>query len=129
MVDEATHGSEGYLDVRVTFEFQARIYNWHLLAIPMGTLSHNAANYAELELTVLHKIGGGALLRKLIGIPSDGAATMLGCRQGIALRIKQACADAGESAVVVNWCGCHQLNLSMGTLISALNELVGFVRL
>ncbi|ETO83694.1 hypothetical protein F444_02333 [Phytophthora nicotianae P1976] len=126
LVDGATHGSEGYFDVRVAFELSGTIFDQHLLAIPMGNLSHKAVNYAERVLVVLSKLGDDNLLRKLIGITSDGAATMLGCHGGFAKLIEQACGDLGEGGVSVNWCGSHQLNLAVGVFIDALIDLVNF---
>jgi hypothetical protein len=100
--------------------------NVHLLAIPMGTLSHTASNYADLVLDVLFSLGGDALLRKLVGITSDGAATMPGCRQGFAIRMREASERLGGGGVAVRWCGSHQLNLAIGAFLDCLDKFVRF---
>jgi hypothetical protein len=126
MVDGATHQASGYLDVRVAFTVNRSMHNIHLCAIPMANRAHTASNYADLVLDVLDCVGGDSLLRKLIGITSDGAATMLGCRQGFAVRIRHACERLGGTGIAVNWCGSHQLNLAVGTFLDQLDLIVTF---
>jgi hypothetical protein len=51
---------------------------------------------------------------------------MLGCRQGFAVQIRDACKRVKGGGVMVNWCGSHQLNLAVGRLVEALKGLVAF---
>ncbi|EGZ30410.1 hypothetical protein PHYSODRAFT_323799 [Phytophthora sojae] len=90
MVDGATHNKEGYLDVRVSFGLVGKIHNIHLLAIPIGDSAHTGQNYAELVIDLLEDIGETNLLPQLIGISTDGAATMLGRHQGFSTRLRAA---------------------------------------
>ncbi|TMW67423.1 hypothetical protein Poli38472_011043 [Pythium oligandrum] len=74
MADGASHDSEGYLDVRMSFGFNGQLHNYHLLAIPMQDRSHSGFNYSDLVLDVMKNVFDDSILNKLIGITSDGAA-------------------------------------------------------
>lgn len=126
LVDGATHNGSGYFDVRLSFEHNGELYNFHLLMIPTGSREHTAAVYADLVLAVLRDVFGNGVLKKLIGIATDGAATMLGCRRGFSKRIQDACGVEGARGIVVNWCGSHQLNLVVGEFLTLLDEFVDF---
>lgn len=126
MVDGAALQASGYLDVRVAFTVNKSLHNIHLCAIPMANHAHTASNYADLVLDVLDCVGGDSLMRKLSGITSDGAATMLGCWQGFAVRIRHACERLGATDIAVNWCGSHHLNLAVGVLLDQLDLIVAF---
>lgn len=125
MVDGATHKKEGYLDMRVSFGLNGAVHNFHYLAIPMGHDAHTGENYAELVLDVLEDVGGRGLLRRLVGISTDGEAVMLGRHQGFATRVRAA-EHFGNSSVVVNWCGSHQFNLAVDAFLRVLDEHVNF---
>lgn len=126
MVDGATHASKGYLDMRISFALNGTLHNIHFLAFPTSNRAHTAAAYAGLVLGGLQNVIGADALFKLIGIATDGAATMLGCRQGFAKRIVDACENVGGSDITVNWCGSHQLNLAVDEWMSVFDEFVDF---
>lgn len=126
LVDGATHESNGYFDVRIAFGVDGKIRNYHLLAIPTGDEAHSALAYTNLVLGVLTDLGEEMLLRTLIGITSDGAATMLGSRSGFAKRMQDACECAGGGGIVVNWCGSHQLNLVVNKMLKVFDDFVDF---
>lgn len=92
----------------------------------MGGKAHTASSYADLVLGVLEDMGGDQVVSKLISISSDGAATMLGCRQGFAIRIREACAKRSDGAVMISWCGSHQLNLAVDAFLKELDDLLDF---
>ncbi|TMW64882.1 hypothetical protein Poli38472_009049 [Pythium oligandrum] len=73
MADGASHDSEGYLDVRMSFGFNGQLHNYHLLAIPMQDRSHSGFNYSDLVLDVMKNVFDDSILNKLIGITSDGS--------------------------------------------------------
>lgn len=77
-------------------------------------------------IDVLKDVGGDDILRKLIGITCDGAATMVGCHRGFASRIMSTCNELGGDGFVVNWCGSHQLNLAVGRYLDKMDELMSF---
>lgn len=78
-------------------------------------------------LDALQPVAGKRVMLKLIGIATDGAATMLSCNRTFVTRIKSACEAAGGGAgIVANWCGSHQLNHVVDDLLSVFNELVSF---
>ncbi|TMW65171.1 hypothetical protein Poli38472_009338 [Pythium oligandrum] len=126
MADGASHDSEGYLDVRMSFGFNGQLHNYHLLAIPMQDRSHSGFNYSDLVLDVMKNVFDDSILNKLIGITSDGAATMLGCRQGFSTRIRLACEEVGGRGISINWCGSHQLNLLVDEFLAAFDEIAAF---
>ncbi|EGZ25986.1 hypothetical protein PHYSODRAFT_326934 [Phytophthora sojae] len=126
MVDGATHNKEGYLDVRVSFGLVGKIHNIHLLAIPFGDSAHTGENYAELVIDLLEDIGETNLLPQLIGISTDGAATMLGRHQGFSTRLRAAAEYFGNSAIKINWCGSHQLNLAVDAFLKVLDRTMNF---
>ncbi|TMW64142.1 hypothetical protein Poli38472_014259 [Pythium oligandrum] len=126
MADGASHDSEGYLDVRMSFGFNGQLHNYHLLAIPMQDRSHSGFNYSDLVLDVMKNVFDDSILNKLIGITSDGAATMLGCRQGFSTRIRLACEEVGGRGISINWCGSHQLNLLVDEFLEVFDEISAF---
>ncbi|TYZ62906.1 hypothetical protein PybrP1_001627, partial [[Pythium] brassicae (nom. inval.)] len=99
IADDATHESESYLDVRLTFSLNGKICNAHLMAIPMNNLSHSGANYADLVVDVPRGVGSDNILFKLIGISSDGAANTLCRRQRFASPIRAWCGEDGSGPV------------------------------
>jgi hypothetical protein len=126
LVDGASHSSEGYLDVRLAFECKHQLHNVHFIAIPTGEKAHTAANYAELVVDALINVLGSWILPKVIGIATDGAATMLGCRQGFVKKIRAACAEVDGKGIVANWCGSHQLNLVVGAFLKVFDCFTNF---
>ncbi|EGZ12746.1 hypothetical protein PHYSODRAFT_337159 [Phytophthora sojae] len=129
MVDGATHNKEGYLDVRESFGLVGKVHSIHLLAIPIVPIGHSAhigENYAELVIDLLEDIGESNLLTQLIGISTDGAATMLGRHQGFSTHLRAAAGHFGNTAITINWCGSHQLNLAVDAFLKALYRTVNF---
>jgi hypothetical protein len=99
MVDGATHGTEGFFDIRIAFAVKHKTFNFHLIALAMHNRSHTASVNAELVIDVLQSIFGASVLLKLMAITCDGASTMLGRPNGFAVRIRETCIAAGGIGV------------------------------
>jgi hypothetical protein len=127
--DGATHEKDGYMDVRLSVAVKGVLRNFHVLAIPMGDVSHTGVNYAHLVLKALNFIDSKCLL-KLVGLTSDGASVMMGCHVGFNTLIKNQCnAVANGDKIYINWCGAHQLNLTMREQYSAFADLTQWMKL
>jgi len=130
-LDCATHQGKSYVDIRCRFFFGGLLHNFHLLAIPLFG-RHTASNI----FTVVEKFLTALVPKwreKLIGVATDGAATMVGSINGIATLMEK------EAVFPVTrvWCGLHQLDLKMqlvfqqalnDTYLSTLTALIGYLR-
>ena len=131
--DAATNQTNSYLDIRVRLYHREELWNMHLLALPMYERHTGKYMYDLIEETI------GALDRnwkkKVIGVTTDGAASMTGEHRGVVSLI--------EREVLPNmfriWCGLHQLDIvvqkvTTGLVITedsffhSLTSLIGHLR-
>ncbi|ETP33409.1 hypothetical protein F442_18063 [Phytophthora nicotianae P10297] len=107
-LDCATLQGMACLDARCRFVVLGKLYNFHLMAVPLYD-RHNAKNlFNSLQtfLTAILPTWSGLL----VGVSTDGENTMTGRIKGLATRI--AAATTGQKIIRV-WCGLHQLDLVM----------------
>jgi hypothetical protein len=78
----ATHNYEGYFDVRFSCGVHGKLYNFHLLALPMQNIAHTGANYFGIVVKVLDLLYSG-WKPKFHASASDGASVMMGVLSGI----------------------------------------------
>lgn len=105
--DGSTHRGQSYLDNRIRVYFNGKLYNLHLLAIPMFE-RHTADNVVNLISRLLN-ILCPAWRIKLIGLGSDGEAKMTGQFQGVVTELEK----QAKYPIYRTWCGLHQLDLVM----------------
>ena len=105
--DGSTHWGHSYLDNRIRLYFNGKLYNIHLLAIPMFE-RHTADNIVKLVSRLLDIICPTWPI-KLIGLGSDGEAKMTGQFQGVVTELEK----KAEYPIYRTWCGLHQLDLVM----------------
>lgn len=106
--DGATNHGESYIDVRARFCTGTQISNVHLLAIPI-TVRHTGENMCNVVAILLAAVVGMNWNKKLVGIATDGAASMVGHVSGAVTRLERLCLPA----VYRVWCGAHQLDLAV----------------
>ncbi|RLN52538.1 hypothetical protein BBJ28_00023408 [Nothophytophthora sp. Chile5] len=130
-LDCATHQGRSYTDVRCRFSLLGRLFNFHLLAIPLYN-RHTAANIFNAVTKFMDALVP-SWRHQLLGVATDGAATMVGNTNGVTTRLEQAAAYPIKRV----WCGLHQLDLKMQIVFdNALNEsylgtlksLIGYLR-
>jgi hypothetical protein len=80
--DGATHNNEGYFDVRFSCGVHGKLYNFHLLALPMQNIAHTGVNYFNIVVKVLDLLYSG-WKPKLHAITSNEAPVMMGVHSGI----------------------------------------------
>jgi hypothetical protein len=111
--DGATHNIEGYFDVRFSCGVQGKLYNFHLLALPMQNIAHTGANYFNIVVKVLNLLYSG-WKPKFHTITSDGAPVMMVVHSGINTQLKNLCQEENSGDSILNtWCSLHQLNLKV----------------
>lgn len=104
-LDASTHQSTSYLDVRTRVYAKGDIHNIHLAALLMFE-RHTGSNMFKIVENLFLALDKD-WQKKLIGVPSDGAADMTGVNEGVASKIGRV-ALPGFFRV---WCGAHQLDL------------------
>ena len=136
--DGATHNNEGYFDVRFSCGVHGKLYNFHLLALPMQNIAHTGSNYFNIVVKVLDLLYSG-WKPKLHAITSDGAPVMMGVHSGINTRLKDLCQEvnSGDSVLII-WCSLHQLSLKVDYYLTkldtsidsrhVLNGLIGYLQ-
>lgn len=107
-LDAGTNHGESYVDVRARFCAGSKLHNFHLLAIPLRT-RHTGENMCDIVSRLLNALGGSESMRKVVGISSDGAASMVGRINGAVTRLERLM----PSGVYRVWCGAHQLDLAV----------------
>ncbi|EGZ27922.1 hypothetical protein PHYSODRAFT_293597 [Phytophthora sojae] len=120
-----------YVDVRCRYYTNGSLENYHLLAIPLYE-RHTALNIFAVVVELLD-----ALVPRwryqLLGVATDGAATMVGCVNGVATRLEK----EAKHMIVRVWCGLHKLDLKMQlvfeqalneTYLTKVTDLIGFLR-
>lgn len=114
--DAASHAKSSYLDVRMRCFYKGDLHNLHLMAIPMRE-RHTGEYQFDLIVSLL-EILVPDWKHKLIGVTTDGAASMTGRISGTATRLS----NEVHSNVFRVWCGAHQLDL---VVKKALRNLCG----
>jgi hypothetical protein len=94
-------------DLRIRIPVNGDIHNFHMLAVPMF-VEHSKEEMFKLLFDSLLALDHDWKM-KIVGITTDGAASMIGVQKGIVSRI-QAVAAKGLIRV---WCGAHQLDLAL----------------
>ena len=82
-----SHWGQSYLDNRIRFYFNGKLYDIHLVAIPMFEL-HTADNIVKLISRLLDIICPTYPI-KLISLGSDGEAKMIGHFQGVVTELEK----------------------------------------
>lgn len=104
--DASTHHGRSYLANRIRIHIDGRLYNLHLVAIPMYE-HHTGENMFILIRRVLDVVCPRWRMQ-MIGVGSDGAKSMMGQFQGVVTRLANESANTKFYRV---WCGLHQLDL------------------
>jgi hypothetical protein len=104
-VDGGTKASVPYLDVRMRVVVRRKLFNIHLVALPMYE-RHTGENMFILLEKFLNALCSG-WKQKLISVSTDGASNMTGSQQGLVTRIDRECLPGFYRI----WCGAHQLDL------------------
>ena len=105
--DATTHYSSSYLDNRIRIHLNGKLYDMHVIAIPMFE-RHTGDNMYHLIVQFLDIICP-LWRQRLLGIAADGANVMTGEFQGVVTRLEQ----QTPHKVYRIWCGLHQLDLVM----------------
>jgi hypothetical protein len=115
--DGATRRGKSFVDVRLRILVNGSIENLHLLATPIR-VSHTGQAMADLVGRLLDAIclERAVWKSKLVGISTDGAASMAGRLSGAVTRL--ACGTLSGFYRV--WCGAHQLDLVIQNVMSTL---------
>ena len=113
--DASTYYGKSYLDNRIRVHLNGKLYNIHLLAIPMYE-KHTGENMFTLIMRIFEVICPRWRMQ-LIAVSSDGANSMTGQFQGVVTRLANESVNTKFYRV---WCGLHQLDL---VLKHAYNEL------
>lgn len=108
-VDGGTKSSVPYLDIRARFCIGPRLFNIHVVALPMYE-SHTGENMAAAIEKFFHALCP-EWKDKLISVSTDGASSMTGRHQGVVTRLDQLCMNEEGRGIYRVWCGAHQLDL------------------
>ena len=130
-LDGSTHQGLSYLDLRVRFQLKGKLFNFHLMAIPLFE-RHTGANMFDVLVRFMDAVVRD-WRRRCIAVSTDGARSMTGRVQGVVTRIQQVC----TRGLIRVWCGLHQLDLVMqrvfkpaleGDFYGTLTALIGHLR-
>ena len=105
VMDAGTNATVPYLDLRLRFVVQGKLFNLHFIALPMHD-SHTEENTFLIISKFLDAMCDN-WRKKMISASTDGASNMQGRHQGAVTRLDQVC-NGGFYRV---WCGAHQLDL------------------
>ncbi len=104
------------LDFRICIPMNGDIHNFHMLSVPMF------AEHSEEEMFKLLSDSLSALdpnwKMKIVGITTDGAASMTGVGKRIVYRIQAVTAKG----LIQVWCGAHQVDLAIKKALGRLPE-------
>ncbi|RHY39496.1 hypothetical protein DYB30_013534 [Aphanomyces astaci] len=103
--DSSTHRGQSFFDLRVRVCFGHKLYNLHLVAIPMFD-RHTAEIIFNMLIKFLDALSP-PWRTKLIGMSSDGESTMTGRHRGLVTRI----VATAENPVLRVWCAPHQIDM------------------
>jgi hypothetical protein len=103
-------------DLMICIPMNGDIHNFHMLAVPMF-VEHSGEEMFKLLSDSLSALDPDWKM-KIVGITTDGAASMTGVRKGIVSRI-QVVATKGLIRV---WCDAHQLDLTLKKALGRLSE-------
>ncbi len=103
-------------DLRICIPVNRDIHNFHMLAVPMF-VEHSGEEMFKLLSDSLLALDPDWKM-KIVGITTDGAASMTGVRKGIVSRI-QAITTKGLIRI---WCDVHQLDLALKKALGRLPE-------
>ena len=107
-----------YLRTAIPSELSDECFAFPLTLIELQSLSAN--HITETVLRALHKAGfDDAYLRaNLLGVCSDGASVMLGCKSGVLTQIKEMFPN------VFLWhCMCHRIELAIGKAVASVTQV------
>ena len=123
--DGSTHYGKSYFDNRIRFHYKGKLYNIHLIAIPMFE-HHTGENMFLLVCRTLDVLCP-QWRAQIIGMGSDGASSMTGHLQGVVTRLARESLNTKFYRV---WCGLHQLDLVLKHAYSDLyeNEVVNTMK-
>lgn len=106
--DAGNNHGDAYIDVRIRFYDGEKLQNVHALAIPLRS-RHTGENMAMCVARLLEALIGNGWTDKLVGLSSDGAASMVGRISGAVTRLEKMV----PHPVYRVWCGAHQLDLAV----------------
>ena len=130
--DAGSNHGDSYLDVRARFFNGVKILNVHILAIPLRA-RHTGENMALAVARLFESLLGNDWTNKLVGLSSDGAASMVGRISGAVTRLE----SMVSHSLYRVWCGAHQLDLAVQDAFSThlktsfqdpLHSLIGYLR-
>jgi hypothetical protein len=131
-LDESIHQGKSYLDIRVRFHVRGKLFNFHLMAIPLLCERHTSQNMFDVLVRFMDAVVPSWRTR-CIAVSTDGVRSMTGRSQGVATRIQQVCAPG----LLRIWCGLPQLDLVTqrvckpaleGDFYKTLTALIGHLR-
>jgi hypothetical protein len=123
--DGSTHYGKSYLDNRIRIHRDGKLYNLHLVAVPMYG-KHTGENMFNLISRILD-IVCRRWRSQLIGVAADGASSMTGKFQGVVTRLNEVSTNPKFYRI---WCGLHQLDLVLKRAYKGLrdNEVVDILK-
>jgi hypothetical protein len=104
-MDAGAKGSVPYLDVHWYFSLRGKLFNIHLVALPMYE-SHTGLNTFILISRFLNTLCEN-WKKKMISVLTDWASNMHGRHQGAVTHLEEVYSDRFYQI----WCGAHQFDL------------------
>jgi hypothetical protein len=114
--DWNTHFEQSFFDLHVRICFKGRLYNLHLVGLPL--LDRHTR---EILYNLLYKFFDTFYPNwhvKLFNASSDDENTMSGCHAGLITRIAQ----RTEFNVLHVWCAPHQIDIIVKSLAEGIND-------
>mmetsp|Transcript_16076 Transcript_16076/g.22893 ORF Transcript_16076/g.22893 Transcript_16076/m.22893 type:complete len:170 (+) Transcript_16076:701-1210(+) len=111
-LDTSNKGVASYLDIRIRLYCKDNIENLHLLAIPM--FEQHTGEYMFAILSKLLEAMDTEWKSKLIGVTTDGAASMVGNQCGVGTRLENIVLPGFYKV----WCALHQLDLCVQSCVT-----------
>ena len=130
-----TKSNVAYLDIRVHFCLGPKLFNVHVVALPMYE-SHSGKNTAAAIEKFFHALCP-QWKDTLISISTDGASSMTGSHQCVVTKLDQLCMHEEGQGIYRVWCGTHQLDLLIQriyvkllneTFIQSIHSVTGYLR-
>ena len=104
--DASTHHGRSYLTNRIHIHIDGRLYNLHLIAIPM--YEHHTGENMFILIRRDLDIVCPRWRMQMIRVGSDSANSIMGQFQSVVMRLANESANTKFYHV---WCGLHQLDL------------------